>query len=64
MNERKVALVTNASYGIGQACALGLARDGFDVAVSDLRTDSLADTRARIEVPYLVTFFGRTPCTP
>lgn len=49
MNGSKAALVTGASYGIGQACAVGLARDGFDVAITDLRTDSLADTEARIK---------------
>ena len=38
------ALVTGASYGIGAATAIGLAQDGFDVAVTDLGTESLART--------------------
>ena len=32
----QVALVTGAARGIGQACALALARDGADVAAADL----------------------------
>lgn len=32
----QVALVTGGARGIGQACALALARDGADVAVADL----------------------------
>ncbi len=34
MSERKVALVTGASRGIGRACAIELARRGFDVVVT------------------------------
>ncbi len=34
MMEKKVALVTGASRGIGKACAIELAKAGYDVAVS------------------------------
>ena len=46
--QRRAALVTGASYGIGYATAVGLAQDGFDVAVSDLTTDALARTVADV----------------
>jgi NAD(P)-dependent dehydrogenase (short-subunit alcohol dehydrogenase family) len=45
----RMALVTGASYGIGAATAIGLAEDGFDVAITDLDTAPLASTRAAIE---------------
>jgi NAD(P)-dependent dehydrogenase (short-subunit alcohol dehydrogenase family) len=38
----KVAFVTGASQGIGAAIALGLAQDGFDVAVSSTRLAKLS----------------------
>jgi NAD(P)-dependent dehydrogenase (short-subunit alcohol dehydrogenase family) len=41
---RRTAFVTGASYGVGAASALALARDGFDVALSATRTENLADT--------------------
>src|SRR6266436_9871720 len=41
---RRTAFVTGASYGVGAATALALARDGFDVAVSATRVENLADT--------------------
>lgn len=44
----RTAMVTGASYGIGAATAVGLAEDGFDIAVTDLAVDSLADTVGRI----------------
>jgi NAD(P)-dependent dehydrogenase (short-subunit alcohol dehydrogenase family) len=43
------ALVTGASYGIGRAIAVGLARDGWDVVVTDLRTQDLSPVVADIQ---------------
>jgi NAD(P)-dependent dehydrogenase (short-subunit alcohol dehydrogenase family) len=45
----KVALVTGAGGGIGQASAVALARAGADVALVDLKEEGLAETAARIE---------------
>jgi NAD(P)-dependent dehydrogenase (short-subunit alcohol dehydrogenase family) len=42
--ERKTAFVTGASYGVGAATALALARDGFDIALSATRTENLSGT--------------------
>lgn len=41
---RQVAFVTGASFGIGAATAVALARDGFDVAISATRIENLDDT--------------------
>jgi len=43
------ALVTGASYGVGAATALALARAGFDVAVSATRIDNLAGTMGKLK---------------
>jgi NAD(P)-dependent dehydrogenase (short-subunit alcohol dehydrogenase family) len=44
----KAALVTGASYGVGAATALALARDGFDVVVTATRERNLDTTLAAV----------------
>jgi 3-oxoacyl-[acyl-carrier protein] reductase len=46
--QAKVAIVTGSGRGIGRACALDLARHGFDIAPVDLIEDDLARTAAEI----------------
>jgi NAD(P)-dependent dehydrogenase (short-subunit alcohol dehydrogenase family) len=46
---RQTAFVTGASYGVGAATALALARAGFAVAVSARRAENLAQTMAKLE---------------
>jgi NAD(P)-dependent dehydrogenase (short-subunit alcohol dehydrogenase family) len=43
-SRRKTALVTGASYGVGAATALALARAGFDLALTATRKENLAAT--------------------
>ncbi|MDT5338138.1 MAG: hypothetical protein QOD90_3643 [Mycobacterium sp.] len=45
----KVAVVTGAGSGIGQALAIELARSGARVAISDVDTEGLAVTEARLK---------------
>jgi len=45
---KRTAFVTGASYGIGAATALALARDGFDVAVAATRVENLSDVVAKL----------------
>ena len=45
----KVAVVTGAGSGIGQALAVELARSGASLAISDVNTEGLADTEERLK---------------
>lgn len=45
----KVAVVTGAGSGIGQALAIELARSGAKLAISDIDTEGLAQTEERIK---------------
>ena len=45
----KVALVTGAARGIGQATALKLASEGADLALCDVQTDWIAETQAKVQ---------------
>lgn len=45
----KVAFITGAGSGIGQACARALAGEGAAVAIADLRTDRLLTLRDELE---------------
>jgi len=49
MAEKRAALVTGASYGVGAATALALARDGFDVAITATKIENLTATMATLE---------------
>ena len=48
MTDRRTALVTGASQGLGAEIAVALARAGCDVAVSSRRVEKLSDTLGRI----------------
>ena len=45
----KIAIVTGAAQGIGKVIALGLAKNGADIAVSDINEDSLSSAVKEIE---------------
>lgn len=49
MNDRPVAVVTGASYGIGAACVRALIRDGFDVVATEIQVGELDALTADID---------------
>jgi NADP-dependent 3-hydroxy acid dehydrogenase YdfG len=49
MTEKKVALITGASSGIGRALAVSMAEHGYDLALFARRSDRLDELKAQIE---------------
>jgi len=47
--EGKIAIVTGAARGIGQEIALKLASEGADLALCDVKTDWLDETKGKVE---------------
>lgn len=47
-SQHKTAIVTGAARGIGKACALDLARSGYDIALVDLLENELVATAGEI----------------
>lgn len=50
----KIALITGATAGIGEACALLFAREGFDLILTGRRKDRLETLAAEINLQYNV----------
>lgn len=48
-DRRRVAFVTGAARGIGEAIALQLAKDGLDIAINDIMPGSLVKTKELVE---------------
>ena len=46
MGDRKTAVVTGAKRGIGQAIAIALAKEGFDIAINVRGSSSVEEGRA------------------
>jgi len=46
---RRAALVKGASYGVGAATTLALARGGYDVGVTAPKLENLAETVKKLE---------------
>lgn len=48
-NDKKVALVTGASVGIGKATAIKLAEEGYDVVLMDINEEKMSVTKTECE---------------
>jgi len=56
----QVALVTGAGQGIGKAIALRFAREGADIAIADINTETAQATAAEIQQIGRKTFVQKT----
>ena len=46
---KKIALITGATSGIGEACARKFAQGGYDLIVTARRADVLSEVKCRLE---------------
>src|SRR5690606_35508245 len=46
---RKKVLISGAASGIGRACALRFAREGWDVCINDVQVDKLEEVLATLK---------------
>jgi len=51
MFEGKIAVITGAARGIGQAIAWNLAKEGADIVLCDIKEEWLAETAEGIKKP-------------
>ena len=47
---KKIALITGATSGIGEACARKFAEGGYDLILTARREEKLAEIKAELEV--------------
>lgn len=48
MTKKPLALITGAAQGIGLSCAEALAEDGYDVIMSDINADGVAEAAKKV----------------
>lgn len=48
MTQKPLALITGSAQGIGYACAEALREDGYDVVLSDINAEGVADAGAKL----------------
>ena len=61
---RRVAFITGASVGLGQAIAVALARDGYDLALADLDAGMMKEMAATEKQAGLGIAGFRNPVGP
>lgn len=62
MFDSKVAIVTGAAQGIGQAYAQALAREGASVVVADINADGAAAVASRLSPTAVLRFMCPLTC--